>query len=105
MTLRHRAVEAVEPGAEPICRLTREEGLRRQADTERLFAALSYQREMDDGRSEWCFSGDPGALWDLVSVFVDEESQCCPFFTFEQIERPDGIILHVSAPVDPGRSG
>ena len=105
MTARHRTIPASEPDAAPECRLTREEGLRRQADTERLFAALSYQREMDDGGSEWCFSGDPGALWDLVSVFVDEESQCCPFFTFEQIERPDGVILQVWAPVDPGRSG
>ncbi len=36
------------------------------------------------------------ALWDEVSTFVDEEAQCCPFFTFEQVEQAEGVLLRVS---------
>ncbi len=92
--LRHRLVPASEPGAEPACRLTREEGQRRQSDTDRLFAQLAEQRETAEG-NDFVFRGDPAALWQDVSVFVDEESRCCPFFTFEQIERADGVVLRV----------
>ena len=92
---RHRLVAASEPDAEPACRLTREEGQRRQADTDRLFAALAEQRQTG-AVQEFVFRGDPAALWDDVSIFVDEESRCCPFFTFEQVERPDGVVLRVS---------
>ncbi len=91
---RSRLVAAGEPDADPACRLTPEEGRRRQADTDRLFAALAEQRQTAEGQ-EFVFSGDPGALWDQVSVFVDEESRCCPFFTFEQVEQPDGVLLRV----------
>lgn len=93
--VRHRLVPASDPDAEPACRLTPEEGRRRQADTDSLFAALAEQRETAEG-NEFVFRGDPDRLWALVSVFVDEESECCPFFTFEQAERPDGVLLCVS---------
>jgi hypothetical protein len=93
--MRHRLRPASEPDADPACRLTAEEGRRRQADTDALFAALAEQRETDEG-NEFVFRGDPEQLWRLVSVFVDEESECCPFFTFEQTERPDGVLLRVS---------
>jgi clan AA aspartic protease len=93
--LRRRVVEASEPGAEPACRLTREEGQQRQADTDRLFAALAEQREAGGG-NEFVFLGDRAVLWDEVSVFVDEEGLCCPFFTFEQTEQADGVTLRVT---------
>jgi hypothetical protein len=93
--LRRRLVPASEPDAEPACRLAPEEGRRRQADTDSLFAALASQRETDGG-NEFVFRGDPGELWERVSTFVDEEAVCCPFFAFEQEERADGVVLRIS---------
>lgn len=95
MTPRHRLVPAGDPDADPACRLTPEEGRRRQADTDKLFAQLAGQALTDQGQ-EFRFRGDPGRLWQDVSTFVDEESRCCPFFTFEQIEQPDGVLLRVT---------
>ncbi len=92
---RHRLVPASEPDAEPACRLTPDEGRRRQADTDGLFAQLAEQRMTPQGQ-EYVFRGDPQALWRDVSVFVDEESRCCPFFTFEQVEEQDGVLLRVT---------
>ena len=92
---RHRLVTASQPDADPACRLQREEGQRRRADTDRLFAALAEQRETAAG-NEFVFRGDPADLWEQVSTFVDEESVCCPFFTFEQVEQADGVVLRVS---------
>jgi hypothetical protein len=93
--LRRRVVEASEPGADPACRLTRQEGQRRQTDTDRLFAALAEQREAG-GANEFVFRGNRAHIWDEVSLFVDEERLCCPFFTFEQIEEADGVTLRVA---------
>lgn len=93
--LRRRYVPANEPDAEPACRLTREEGRRRQADTDRLFAVLAEQRQTEAG-NEFVFRGDREALWSELSTFVDEESRCCPFFSFEQLEQADGVLLRVS---------
>jgi hypothetical protein len=92
---RHRLVPASEPGAEPACRLTPEEGHRRQTDTDKLFAQLAEQRQTAEG-NEFVFRGNPESLWDEVSTFVDEEAQCCPFFTFEQVEQAEGVLLRVS---------
>jgi len=98
---RHRLIPASEPDADPACRLQREEGQRRQADTDRLFAALAGQRETATG-NEFVFRGDPETLWQEVSAFVDEEAVCCPFFTFEQAERDDGVVLRVSRASEGG---
>lgn len=98
--LRTRLVPATEPGADPACRLTPEEGRRRQADIDRLFARLVEQRQTGRG-NEFIFRGDPATLWDEVALFVEEESQCCPFFTFEQIEEADGVTLRVLYPPSP----
>jgi len=95
VTPRHRLVPASEPDADPACRLTPEEGRPRQADTERLFAQLAGQALTDRGQ-EFRFAGDPEMLWQEVSTFVDEESHCCPFFTFEQVEQTDGVLLLVT---------
>lgn len=95
--LRHRVVSASDPEADPYCRLTREDGQRRQADTGRLFAQLAEQRGTAHGH-EFVFRGDPDALWKEVTLFVDEESQCCPFFAYEQVEEPDGVTLRVLNP-------
>ena len=95
MSERHRLVPTSEPGVEPACRLTAEEGHRRQTDTDKLFDQLAEQRQTAAGQ-EFVFRGDPDELWSEVSTFVDEEAQCCPFFTFEQVEQPEGVLLRVS---------
>jgi len=92
---RHRLVPASEPDADPACRLHREEGQRRRGDTDRLFAALAEQQETAAG-NEFVFRGDPADIWEQVSAFVDEEAVCCPFFTFEQVQQSDGVVLRVS---------
>jgi len=88
-------VPASQPDAEPACRLTPDEGRRRQADTDRLFAQLAGQHQTAAG-NEFLFHGDRDSLWRDLWLFVDEESRCCPFFTFEQVEKEDGVLLRVS---------
>jgi len=51
VSTRHRQLPASEPDAEPACRLTPEEGRRRQADTDRLFASLREQRHAGQARN------------------------------------------------------
>ena len=92
---RHRLVPAREPDADPACRLTPDDGRHRQGDMDRLFAALAEQRETDAG-NEFVFRGNAETLWREVSAFVDEEARCCPFFTYEQVQQPDGVLLRVS---------
>jgi hypothetical protein len=92
---RHRLVPASEPEADPACRLTADEGKNRQGDMDQLFAALAEQRQTAGG-NEFVFRGDPQTLWREVSAFVDEEARCCPFFTYEQLEQADGVLLRVS---------
>ena len=92
---RHRLVPASDPEADPACRLTPEEGHRRETDTDKLFAQLAEQRQTAEG-NEFVFRGDADKLWSEVSSFVDEEALCCPFFTFEQEEQPEGVLLRVS---------
>ena len=99
-TLRHRLVPASEPGADPACRLTRGEGQLRRADTSRLFAQLADQRQTARG-NEFIFHGNADELWEQISLFVDEESLCCPFFEYEQTQRPDGVVLRVGTPPAP----
>ena len=94
-TLRHRLVPASEPDADPACRLTRDDGERRSVDTGRLFASLAEQRQTPAG-NEFLFRGDAESLWREVSLFVDEEAVCCPYFTFEQVEQADGVLLRVN---------
>lgn len=98
--LRHRLVPASEPGAEEACRLTAEDGSRRQGDMSQLFARLAQQRTTARG-NEFIFRGDRDELWRAVSLFVDEESQCCPFYNYELTEEPDGVTLRVGSPPAP----
>lgn len=98
--LRHRLVPASDTDADPACRLTREDGQRRRAGTGRLFAQLAEQRETARG-NEFVFRGEPETLWNEITLFVDEESQCCPFFAYEQVEEPDGVTLRVLSQPSP----
>ena len=100
ITLRHRLVQASQTKADEVCTLTREDGQRRQADMGRLFSHLAEQRTAG-GAHEFVFHGEPASLWEDVSLFVDEESECCPFYTYEQIEEADCVLLRVIAPPTP----
>ena len=97
MTLRHRIVPASDPDAPQECTLTREDGERRGPAITQLFAALAEQRETPRG-NEFVFCGDADELWQMLTAFVDEESLCCPFYSYEQRETADGVILFVGAP-------
>ena len=76
---RHRLVPASDPGADPACRLTAEEGHRRETDTDKLFAQLAEQRPTAPG-NEVVLPRDPEALSDYGSPFRDDDAQCCPCF-------------------------
>jgi hypothetical protein len=97
VTLRYRLVQASHPEAPEACTLTREDGERRGPALTQLFAVLAEQRETPRG-NEFVFRGDSDELWQMVTSFVDEESLCCPFYSYEQRETADGVTLFVGAP-------
>jgi hypothetical protein len=94
---RFRLVPASDPNAPQECSMTRADGERRRADLKRLFAALASEKASARG-SEFVFRGDRDELWELVTLFVDEEAVCCPFFDYEQRETKDGVSLCVGIP-------
>jgi hypothetical protein len=77
--------------------MTADDGARRRTDLSVLFARLVEQRETARG-NEFVFLGDADELWEMVTAFVDEESLCCPFYSYEQRETADGATLFVGAP-------
>lgn len=79
--------------------MTPEEGRRRAPAMSRLFEHLTTEKSLISG-IEYVFTGDAAMLWDQVTSFVDEESVCCPFFTFDQRETREGVLLRVTAPPD-----
>ena len=97
MTLRHRLVPASDPYAPEACSLTPANGERRRSEMARLFAMLAEERPSARG-NEFVFRGDSDELWKMVSAFIDEESLCCPFYSYEQRETLDGVTLFVGAP-------
>jgi hypothetical protein len=80
--------------------MTSADGQRRNADIEALFSNLAGQREVPRG-TEFTFRGDRDELWADVTAFVDEESVCCPFYTYEQRETDDGVTLTVTTEPAP----
>lgn len=93
---RVRIVPPLDSDAEPVCLLTREQALQRREPPDRLLAEAMGQDVLDDGAVYRFPGGDP--MWERVSVFVDEERECCPFFAFEQREEGDGIVLRIFRP-------
>jgi hypothetical protein len=100
--LRYRVLPASQPDAEPACSMTREDGERRGGDMSRLFSKLTEERQTAEG-NEFVFRGEPDELWEQASVFVDEEAVCCPFFTYELSETPDGVVLRVKGKAPAAR--
>jgi hypothetical protein len=80
--------------------MTSTDGERRGPAMTELFAHLESQQEIRRG-TEFAFHGNRDVLWDAVTAFVDEESLCCPFYTFEQRETEDGVTLSVTAEAAP----
>jgi hypothetical protein len=97
VTLRHRLVPASDPSAPEACSLTPANGERRRPEMARLFAMLAEERPSARG-NQFVFRGDSDELWKMVSAFVDEESLCCPFYSYEQREGEGSVILLVGAP-------
>jgi hypothetical protein len=97
MTLRQRFVPASDPDAPETCSLTSADGERRAPEMQRLFAALVAENKSARG-NEFVFRGDRDELWRMVTAFVDEESVCCPFYSYDQWETEDGVSLLVGAP-------
>ena len=90
---RRRFVPAPEPDAEPHCRLTKESAERREVTPDALFAEALAETTLENG-AEYRFQAKPG-MWERVSLFVDEEKECCPFFDYEQIEEGDEVVLRI----------
>lgn len=99
-TLRYRLIPASDPGAPEACLITPADSERRRPDMKRLFAALIAENKSARG-NEFVFRGDRDELWEMVSLFVDEESICCPFYNYEQRETDDGVSLLVGITVTP----
>ena len=97
MKLRHRFVPAADPNAPEACSLTPVDGERRRHDMVRLFEKLVEEKPSARG-NEFVFRGDADELWEMVSAFVDDESLCCPFYSYDQRETEGGVILFVGAP-------
>lgn len=95
--LRHRFIAASDPDAPESCSITSEDSERRRPDMKRLFAALAGENKSARG-NEFVFRGDRDELWEMVTMFVDEESVCCPFYNYEQRETEDGVSLLVGIP-------
>jgi hypothetical protein len=95
VTLRRRVVQASAVNSDnACCSMTADDGSRRNTDIASLFGQLAEQRETPHG-NEFVFRGDHDELWAAVTSFVDEESVCCPFYTYEQVEATDGVVLTV----------
>ncbi len=94
--LHYRFLPPPSPGGERVCLLDRETALRREQPPDAIFAAAIHQDVRSDG-SELRFEARPGT-WDRVSVFMDEESVCCPFFSFEAWEEGAEVVLLIEMP-------
>jgi hypothetical protein len=93
--LRSLTIEASQPGAEKACLLTPEDGARRQADIDSLFANAVQNRPIDEGQV-LTLKGNPDELWPRVLGFIEEERLCCPFFSFHAQELADGVELTIT---------
>ncbi len=82
------------PGAEQVCLLDKETALRRQAPPDAFFAEALEQETRPDG-TVLRFDARAGA-WDRVSMFIDEESQCCPFLAFEAWQDGGEVVLRMT---------
>jgi hypothetical protein len=77
----HMTFAPLNPGAEPICSLTREEAFFRVEPPDRLLLEASSTKATPRG-IEYTFSSSEAMIERLVT-FIHEEMECCPFLEFE----------------------
>ena len=85
-----------DPGAEPVCLLDKEWAARRK-DPSDAFLAQARSQETESSGALFRFEAAPG-MWERMSVFIEEEGECCPFFAFEQWEEGGEVILRITRP-------
>lgn len=95
-TPRRRFVPAPNPEAEQVCSLDKEGASRRKVPSDILFEEARSQ-STSGNEAEFRFESKPG-LWERISTFVDEEADCCPFFSFEQREEGGELVLRIIRP-------
>ena len=93
---RRRIVTPLDPNAEQVCLLDKEWAARRKENPEGF---LDLARSQETSEHSTVFHFEPTAdIWERMSTFVDEERECCPFFSFEQWEEGDEVLLKISRP-------
>lgn len=87
---RARRLEPIDPGGEPICRLTPEGARGRRAPIDRVLAqgtfeprAAGYEIRLPAGEESWA----------LANAFAEEEALCCPTLALELEEHADSVAI------------
>ncbi len=93
---RRRTVPPLDPNAEQVCLLDKEWAARRKENPEG-FLDMARSQETSEHSTVFHFEATP-EIWDRMSTFVDEERECCPFFSFEQWEDGGEVLLKISRP-------
>ena len=93
---RRRMVPAADPNAEQVCSLDATTASKRDESPEG-FLALSTSQETSENSTLFRFASTPD-IWERTVTFIDEERDCCPFFSFEQWEEGDEMLLRISRP-------
>ncbi len=93
---RKRIVPPLDPNAEQVCLLDKEWAARRKENPEGF---LDMARTQETSATSTVFHFEATAdLRGRMSTFVDEERECCPFFSFEQWDEGDEVLLKISRP-------
>ncbi len=93
---RKRIVPPLDPNAEQVCSLDAESAAGREESPEG-FLDMARSQDTSKHSTVFHFESTP-EIWGRMSTFVDEERECCPFFTFEQWEDGDEVLLKISRP-------
>ncbi len=88
-----RRIAASTPGAEPICTLTKQAAALRKVRPDEFFGRAEY-RATDDGFEARLPASDE--TWRLANTFIEEEAECCPFFSTELSDEGDTIVVRLT---------
>ena len=94
-------MNASAPRSDPApiaCSLTADEYRRRLTKSARVAQDALRRREPIDGGVRLVFA-DSEAARRRVRRFAAEESQCCPFLTFDIAERDGQLVVDLTGPV------
>ena len=93
---RRRTVPPLDASAEQVCLLDKEWAERRK-ESPAAFLDSARSQDTSEISTVFHFEAKPD-MWDRMSTFVDEERECCRFFSFEQWEDGDEVLLKISRP-------